>query len=213
MRYLNWVRIHTGRFLSILFAVAVFFFLSYAGGLRFFPGSSASATKLASFWLSFGFSSLIALIFLAVGSLIWLFARDRRVAFLLLCFSFTSMTTFVVETGSVVYKKASLPGVITGMSSPLALGFFAIFLLLFPRNYLAFLSSKEYRQSHPVSYYLLKGYLLVMSLLCVVAVFDVIPYYLRLPFFYDLYYISLNFYVFFVLLGIIITIIVNLRSG
>src|SRR5579872_3091470 len=102
MRYLNWVRIRAGRFLIILFAVVVYFFLLYAGGLRFFPGSSASATNLATFWLSFGFSSLIALIFLAVGSLVWLFARDRRVALLLFCCSFTMMTTFVVETGSVI---------------------------------------------------------------------------------------------------------------
>ncbi len=212
MRYLKWVRIRAGRFLTILFAIVVYFFLLYAGGLRFFPRSSASATNLATFWLSFGFSSLIALIFLVVGSLVWLFARDRLVALLLFCFSFTMMTTFVVETGSVVYRGASLPGVITGMSSPLGLAFFAIFLLLFPRNYLSFVSSHENRQSRPVSYYVLRGYLIVISLLCVVAVVAVIPYYLRLPFFNAWYYFALNFYVFFVLLGIIITIIVSYRT-
>jgi signal transduction histidine kinase len=212
MKYLNWVRIRSGRFLVIVFAIIAYFFLLYVGGLRFFPPGAVSATDLAAFWFRFGFSSLIALIFLAVGSLVWLFARDRRVALLLFCCSFTMMTTFVVETGSVLDKRVSLSNIISSISSPLTLAFFAIFLTLFPRNYLSSTLSRENRQNQPASYYLLLVYLIVMSLLCVAAIVGVIPYYLRLPFFDTLYHFALNFYILFVMVGIIVTIILSYRG-
>lgn len=211
MRYLNWVRIRAGRFPIILFAITVYFFLLYVGGLRFFPGGNASATKLATFWLSFGLSSLIALIFLMVGSLIWLFARDRLVALLLFCCSFTMMTTFVVETGSSLDRGLTLSNLVSDISSLLTFAFFAFFLTLFPGNYFSSILSREKRHRQPVSYYLLRGYLIVVGLLCVVAVVSVILYYLRLPFSETLYHSSANFYVLFVLLGIIVTIIISYR--
>ena len=212
MRYLNWVRIRVGRFLVILFAIIVYFFLLYMGGLRFFPQGGASATALATFWFRFGFSSLIALIFLVVGSLVWLFARDRRVALLLFCCSFTMMMTFVVETGSVLDKRMSLSNFISDISSLLTLAFFAIFLTLFPRNYFSSMLSREKRHRQPASYYLLRGYLIVVSLLCVVIVAAVILYYFRLPFSDTLYHSGANFYVLFVLVGIIVTIIISYRT-
>ena len=156
MKYLNWVRIRTGRFLVILFAIIVYFFLLYMGGFSFFSQGGASAADIATFWFRFGFSSLIALVFLTVGSLVWLFARDRPVALLLFCSSFTMMTTFVVETGSVSGKGVSLSIITSNISSLLSLAFFAIFLMLFPRNYLSLALSKERSHNQPASYYLLK---------------------------------------------------------
>ena len=206
MRYPNWVRIRSGRFLVILFAIIVYFALLYIGGLRFFPGSSVSDATLTTFWFRFGSSSLIALIFLAIGSLIWLFARDRLVALLLFCCSFTMMTTFLVETGAVIEAKFSLPNFVSDISSELTLALFAIFLTLFPRNYFSYVLSKEKR------YYLLRGYLTVAILLCVVTVATVIPFYLRLSFFGTFHHSMSNVYVLFVLVGIIATIILSYRG-
>src|ERR1700680_1267169 len=101
MKYLSWVRFRVGRFLIIFVAFIVYFVLLDIGGLRFFPVANENAASLASFWFLLGYSALISLMFLAVGSLVWLFARDRRVALLLFCFSFTAMMIFAVEAGSV----------------------------------------------------------------------------------------------------------------
>ncbi len=212
MNKLNWVHIRAGRFLVIFIAIIIYFCFLYAGGLRFFPESGASATDIATFWLRFGFSSLIALIFLAVGSLVWLFARNRRVALLLFCCSFTMMATFVMETGSVLEKGVSLSRIISNISSPLTLMFFAIFLTLFPRNYLSSTLTRENRHNRPTGYYLLLVYLIVMSLLCVAAIIAAIPYYLQLPFSDILFHSIANFYVLFVLVGIIVTIIISYRT-
>lgn len=212
MAYLNWVRIRAGRFLVIVFATVIYFFLLYVGGLRFFPQNGASGANLTTFWFRFGFSSLIALIFLAVGSLVWLFARDRRVALLLFCGSFSMMTTFVVETGSILGEGVSPFRIISNISSPLTLAFFAIFLMLFPGNYLASKLLKENRYNQPASYYILRGYLIVISLLCIAAVVGAIPYYLELPFSDILYHFALEFYVLFALVGIIVTIIISYRG-
>ena len=212
MRYLNWVRIRAGRFLTILFAIIVYFFLLYAGGLRFFPGRDASAVDLTHFWFRFGSSSLIALIFLVVGSLIWLFARNRRVALLLFCCSCTMMITFVVETGSVLDVGMSFSNFISDISSLLTLAFFALFLTVFPGNYFSSLLSREKHHNRRAGYYILWGYLVVMSALCVVTVVAVLLYYLQLPFSNAFYHFVLNFYVLFVLVGIIVTIIISYRT-
>lgn len=80
MRYVSWARIRTGRLLVILVAIILYVLLLVADGLQFFPRATASPLlDLASF----GFSAFIGLMYLAVGTLVWLFARDRRVAFLL----------------------------------------------------------------------------------------------------------------------------------
>jgi signal transduction histidine kinase len=212
MKYLNWVRLRAGRFWVVLLAIIVYFFLLYVCGLRFFPGGDANAVDLAKFWFRFGSSSLIALIFLAVGSLVWLFARDRRVALLLFCCSFTMMTTFVVETGSVSGTALSLSNFISDISSSLTLALFAIFLLLFPRNYFSQVLWKEKGHHRPASYYLLRGYVTVVSLLCVMTVAAVLPYFLRMPFSGTFYHSVLNFYVLFVLVGIIATIVLSYRG-
>ena len=45
-------------------------------------------------WLGFGFSAFVALIFLSVGSLVWLYAHDRRVAVLLFSSCCASLALF-----------------------------------------------------------------------------------------------------------------------
>src|SRR5260221_9445831 len=97
MRYVSWARIRTGRLLVILVAVVLYVLLLVVDGLQIFPRATASSFLDSA---SFCFSAFIGLMYLAVGALVWLFARDRLVAFLLFCFSFTMMVVFAVETAT-----------------------------------------------------------------------------------------------------------------
>ncbi|HKV59002.1 MAG TPA: HAMP domain-containing sensor histidine kinase, partial [Ktedonobacteraceae bacterium] len=210
MKYLSWVRFRVGRFLLIFVAFIVYCFLLTIGGLRFFPSANANAATLASFWFFLGFSALISLMFLAVGSLVWLFARDRRVALLLFCSSFTMMMTFCVEIGSV--KNDVISSIIGGVSSLFSLAFFAVFLLLFPGDYLSRILSKQHRHLQPLRYHLVRAYLLTTGILFIPAAVGTIFHYLR-PLFADfLYDYAINFYALFVLVGIIVTIIIAYRG-
>ncbi len=210
MKYLSWMRFRVGRFLIIFVAFIVYFFLLYIGGLRFFPSTNVNAASLASFWFLLGFSALISLMFLAVGSLVWLFARDRHVALLLFCWSFTTMITFVLETGAV--NNDVISSIFGGVGGSFSLALFAVFLLLFPRDYLSRLLSKKNRHSQPMRYRLVRAYLVTMGLLIVPAILGNIFHYLGLLSFNFLYDYIINFYALFVLAGIIVTVIIAYRG-
>lgn len=210
MKYLSWVRLRVGRFLIIFIAFVVYCILLYLGELRFFPSAHANAASLSSFWLLLGFSALISLMFLAVGSVVWLFARDRHVALLLFCCSFTTMMLFALEIGSVQNDKVS--SILDGVASSFTLAFLAIFLLLFPRDYLSRLLKRGNQRLLPVKYYLVRGYLVTLALLFVPAIIGDIFHYLR-PLFSDFLYNYVgNFYTLFVMVGIIVTIILVYRG-
>ncbi|HEY6539637.1 MAG TPA: hypothetical protein VIZ18_01825, partial [Ktedonobacteraceae bacterium] len=203
MKYLSWVRIRIERLSIIFLAFIVYCFLLYIGGLRFFPSAGTNAASLVTFWLLLGFSALVSLMFLAVGSLIWLFARDRRVALLLFCFSFAMMLTFVVETGAV--KNESVSSIFSGVGSSFTLAFFAVFLLLFPRDYLSRLLERKNRHQRPMRYRLGRVYLVTIGLLIIPAILGTISHYLGLMSFDFLYQYVIYFYALFVLIGIIVT--------
>lgn len=210
MKYLSWVRLRVGRFLIIFIAFVVYCILLYLGGLRFFPSAHVNASSLSSFWLLLGFSALISLMFLAVGSVVWLFARDRHVALLLFCCSFTTMMLFALEIGSVQNDKVS--SILDGVASSFTLAFLAIFLLLFPRDYLSRLLKRENQRLLPVKYHLVRGYLVTMGLLFIPAIIGDIFHYLR-PLFSDFLYNYVgNFYTLFVMVGIIVTITLVYRG-
>jgi signal transduction histidine kinase len=210
MKYLSWVRFRFRRLLIVLIAFIVYFFLLDIGELRFFPSSNVNAASLASFWLLLGFSVLISLMFLVVGSLVWLFARDRRVALLLFCFSFAAMMIFALEAGSI--KNDVVSSILTGVASSFALAFLAIFLLLFPRDYVSRLLSRENRHLQPVKYRLMWLYLVTMGLLLVPTILGTIFHYLGGLFSDFLYKYVGNFYTLFVMVGIIATIIIAYRG-
>ena len=130
MRFLAWAHARMGRLLAALFSIGIYLLLLVVDGLRFFPHTVTNASSL----FRFGFSAFIALAFLAVGILVWLYARNRLVALLLFCFSFTLMATFAVQTGAALNDPVL--SAIGTTSSPLSLLLFSVLLLLFPRNYL-----------------------------------------------------------------------------
>lgn len=127
-----------GRWLLISVASALCVVLLVVNALNFFPqGDNLSTISL----VRFGFFALTALVYLAVGSLVWLFARQRGVARLLLCFSLAMMVTFANETAGNLHGAAFATA--TGISSVVALASFAILLLVFPYNYLAALWARK----------------------------------------------------------------------
>jgi signal transduction histidine kinase len=142
MRSLRGTRNRAGRWLLILAASAVCALLLVINALNFLPqGNNLSPINLARL----GFSAFTALIYLAIGSLVWLFARQRRVAQLLFCFSLAMMVTFANET--TVSYRASLLLAATGISGVVALASFSLLLLIFPFDYLAALKARRQQSS------------------------------------------------------------------
>ncbi len=119
-----------GRWGLILASSTLYLCLLGANALtQFSAGAGMSFFNLARF----GFSAFTALVYLAVGSLVWLFARERRVAHLLLLFSLAMVVIFANET--VHNLSGSLLATATGISGVVALTAFALLLLVFPYNY------------------------------------------------------------------------------
>ncbi len=161
-KYLMRGRVH--RLIAILLAVVVYLVLLIFN-IRY---SFQNHTK--DFWLSFGFSALASLMFLATGSLVWLYVRSRRVALLLFCYSLAMMITFAVETGAVynVFFEA-----VGGASSAIAVPLLSVLLLNFPRNRLALPKSggalkSQYSLSHSFIQ-LIQGYFWLLVVVSVVV--------------------------------------------
>jgi signal transduction histidine kinase len=176
------LRMHTrtGRALVVLVAVLIYAVLLIADGMHshFVPSS-------LYLWLTFGFSAFVALIFLSVGSLVWLYARDRNVAALLFASCCASMILFVVETAAVADDPFFT--MIAGEGSILALAFYSLLLLIFPVNFLAlFFSSNNTpdRSRSPLrsrlGILLLRSYLIALIALGGAALFFPITHFLRI---------------------------------
>lgn len=127
-----------GRWLLIAVASVLCALLLVVNALNLFPQEDNLSTMSL---VRFGFSALTALVYLAVGSLVWLFARQRSVARWLFFFSLAMMITFANETAGNV--QGVLFATATGISSAVALASFAILLLMFPYDYLGILRAKR----------------------------------------------------------------------
>ena len=127
IKNMHWLRVKGKRLLTIFVAVVIYAVLLIANAV-----SLPHMTLLLS--LSYGFSAFIALAFLAVGALVWLYARDRLVAMVLFCFSCTAMVPFALETAAVAGDQFFTK--LSGVCASLALMLCSVLLLLFPRNYL-----------------------------------------------------------------------------
>src|SRR5438477_6283124 len=135
MRYVHWARTRVRRLLIILLAIMIYFLLLIVDALAYFPHFMSNSTPYWLPWMRFGFSAFVALMFLAVGALVWLYARSRLMALLLFCFSFTMTVAFAVQTGAALNDV--LFSTIGTVSGSLALLLFSTLLLLFPKNYLS----------------------------------------------------------------------------
>src|SRR6266851_2045575 len=203
MRYVHWARARVGRLLAVVLALVIYFLLLSSEALRFLP------QHVSDFPLFFGFSSLVALLFLAVGALVWLYARDRRVALLLFGFCVAMMVTFAGETGTV--NNDPLSSLIVFVSSGLALSLFAALLLFFPRDYFAGLRSGG-GTGRRYSSFLLRGYAVVLALTVLDDCRETLYFFTHLgrPDWIDTVEFS---YSGLVLMGILVTIILSYRRS
>ena len=127
-----------GRWLLIFVVASAGVSLLVMNALTFFSdGSNLSVYTLARF----GFSAFTALVYLTVGSLVWLFGRRRHVARLLLCFALAMMVAFANETAG--GPHAAWFSAATGISGVVALASFALLLLIFPYDYLDALRARK----------------------------------------------------------------------
>ena len=217
MRYVQWARSRVRRLLLILLAVITYFLLLIVDALRYFPHVVSNNSFPWLPWMRFGFSAFVALLFLAVGTLVWLYARDRRVASLLFSFSFTMMVAFVVQTGANLGD--SLLSVLGGISSILSEFQLFVLLLLFPKNYLLRSSLQENRgirhTAHFQDYYsfAVRGYLIILGFLAIIAIVRTIFYFVLPLQILNTLNIFVYTYVMLALVGILITIIISYRQS
>ena len=104
-------------------------------------------------------SVLVGLIFLIVGSLVWLYSSEWRVSAFLFSFCLFAAWAFGVETGAAAGDH--LLSTVESTSSSIVLAMLVVVLLLFPHTFLA--SAARYARMVRVSLVLLLG-------LCAVAV-------------------------------------------
>ena len=88
-----------------------------------------------SAWLSFGLAELIGLLFFLTGTLVWLYARDRVVAFLLYAFSYAIAVAFILQTAA-FRNSTPIFNIVTAISSIFAVLCLVLFVLMCPVNYL-----------------------------------------------------------------------------
>jgi len=172
------LRTRATRILIIFLNISLYVVLIVLDSLYSIPGAAAHPATEWLTWLRFGFSVFVAFTFLSVGSFVWLFARDRAVAWLLFLFSTTVMLSFATETASVL--NVHFFSGISSAGSSLAFTFFAILLLLFPRNLLAqppFVDGEVVAVRRKWQSYLLKClrvYIVLLAALCVLSMLDII---------------------------------------
>ncbi len=133
MKYTYWVRIRAGRLLVILLAVALYICLVVVDGMRVFPGTLTSYITAGLPWVVFGLSVFVSLMFLGIGSLVWVYARNRSIALLLFSFSCTMMMTFAVQSGASLGDP--LLSAIGAVGADTALLLLAILLFSFPSSF------------------------------------------------------------------------------
>ena len=209
MRIMRFARPRLGRYLVLLLTVLIFAVLLILDGqtVFFFRLNHVSFLSNA---ISFGFSAFVSLAFLAVGALVWLFARERRIALLLFCFSFTMMMAFTLQTGT-LYGNPLL-SVLSNIGAALTLNFFAILLLLFPKNSLTLIHNLDlpcFRKYFQLR--LFQIYISVISILAAVSSIEIIIFYLYTSSIHILLFVTVYTYYLIVLTGIVATIVVSYR--
>ncbi len=132
MRYAYWVRMRAGRLLVIVLAVALYICLVIVDGMLSLPYEFANNASVWLPWLIFGFPAFVALMFLAVGVLVWLYASERGVARLLFGFSCAMMVVFAVQTGA--SSGITVLVAIGDIAADLSLFLLSVLLFFFPKN-------------------------------------------------------------------------------
>lgn len=220
MRYAYWVRKRVGRLLVIVLALALYICLVIVDGMLSLPYEFTSNTSVWLPWMIFGFPAFVALMFLAVSTLVWLYARDRSLARLLFGFSCSMMVVFAVQTGANSGSGVLLD--IGDTAATLALLLLAVLLFFFPKNLFSPAippeivqvrhenrGSQKSRFSYTLFFRLYIGVLVILAAMS--AIYNGFYTILSPPMFSNFQTIT-HIYSIGALLGILITIIVSYRQ-
>ncbi len=165
MSYAAWrVPRHTRRLLILVAPVGAYCALLAVDALHSFAHAS-SLRELAAY----GFAAFTALMFLVMGALVWLYARNRRVGQLLFASSCATLLPLTLETATVKGDRLLLA--ISSAGSSLALLLFALLLLHFPKDFFALVSqARSPAGRSPLHSHALQGYVAVATTFCLLAV-------------------------------------------
>ncbi len=215
-----WMRVRANRLLFILVSVVVYIALALVDAKQTFPYAATTYPFILPLWLSFGFSLSVALIFLAVGSLIWFYSQDRQVSFLLFSFSCSTMVVFELETAtSAELVNNHLLNILSGIATLFSLFLFAILLLIFPKNHVVLqpLSPSQrwlYNLWLSIWFSSVRWYVLSLLLLLTLGLLDAIAAYTIYPQTVSTWLdISFSLFDIFALIGSLITIIISFRKS
>ncbi len=174
-----WLNARRTRITIFFCMFLISFLLLLVNGLHTLSYPKMQETSSLFTWVQFGASAFIAVLFLSVGMLVWLYARMRTVAFLLLGFSFFMAATFAVQT-SAATGNDPLFSTLGQCCAALSLPFLFLLLLFFPKNHLKHRVDCQHHSIHQrlsLRRLLVHGYILIVFLLSVlVAFFAVLRY-------------------------------------
>ncbi len=220
MRYAYWVRMRAVRLLVIVLAVALYICLLIIDGMISLPYEFAHNASAWLPWMIFGFPALVALMFLAVSTLVWLYASDRGIAVLLFGFSCSMMVVFAVQTGA--SAGINILVAIGDTAATLALLLLAILLFFFPKNLFSPTTSAEIVQiihengeNQRSDYFYTLLFRLYICILIILSAVSVIynGFYTILPLrIFSAFQTISYIYSIVALLGILITIIVSYKQ-
>jgi len=162
---LAWLHRKWHRLLVIIAACCLYLVMAMLDAARFLPHYHDTVSSL-----QYGFSILLAGLFLVIGSLVWLYAYKRLVAFIFFGFSFTMMLVFEVETAAVIGDP--LLQAIGVIISPFSIFTLFFLLLLFPRNQFSSPAERGGREWHTVR--LLRCFTVALLLYAVMASIDAV---------------------------------------
>ena len=148
--------------LLVVCAATIGLFLVLLGDALYTPLLNVSLTRL-------GFDAFMAVMFLALGTLVWLYARDRVTARLMYGVTCAVMFPFALETATAAGNLFAQA--VSGACSSLALLLFALLLLHFPQDVFAAYSTNQVATGRCIiRMRLLRGYVFIAGFFCMLAI-------------------------------------------
>jgi signal transduction histidine kinase len=183
MKHIYWFSNRFSRIVIIACALCIYMGLEIANALDMF---SKPISSLSVVWLSFNFGlfSFASLIFLVVGSLVWLYARERHAIFSLFSFSLVMMIIF---TSSGNLHDNPFFSNLGSVSAIIAVTLFSITLFYFPQNLL--LASKAHVTRYKIFFYCYLFFVGIFTVICSLIQLNAFDMYAQLGSLVLLYYI------------------------
>ena len=177
LRYLTHGK--SGRSITIAAAFVVYVVLAIANEKFTFSHSISSVSLTLPTITALGASTFIALIFLLVGSLVWFYARERKIALLLCAFCYISMIPFELETASLADASGKeWVTLLSHLSSTSVIFLLTILLLNFPKNFFTASHSYLHKQIQRYAHFFIRRYTAYLSFFfCLTLVYFLFVYF------------------------------------